>query len=171
MVIARHPYHASPFTSWLQTRYDTFTESAAASGSLAVVDAAVDGNIVRVGKLEVRPDEFSAAADGVVLSLTARELDLLTALARRASRIVSRQELYAVVWGGDYDKSDRSVDVYIAKLRAKLEAALPDWAYIHTHFGFGYRLAAERRSGSGDPTPKAGPSPASQVVHDSSTPR
>ena len=35
------------------------------------------------------------------------------------------------------------VDVYVRKLRVKLEAALPDWRFIHTHFGFGYRLAAE----------------------------
>ena len=38
---------------------------------------------------------------------------------------------------------DRSVDVYVRKLRVKLDAALPGWTFIHTHFGFGYRLAAE----------------------------
>jgi DNA-binding response OmpR family regulator len=38
---------------------------------------------------------------------------------------------------------DRSVDVYVRKLRVKLENALPDWSFIHTHFGFGYRLSAE----------------------------
>jgi DNA-binding winged helix-turn-helix (wHTH) protein len=40
---------------------------------------------------------------------------------------------------------DRSVDVYVRKLRVKLEAALPEWSFIHTHFGLGYRLAADRR--------------------------
>jgi DNA-binding response OmpR family regulator len=35
------------------------------------------------------------------------------------------------------------VDVYVRKLRVKLEEALPSWRFIHTHFGFGYRLAAE----------------------------
>ena len=39
---------------------------------------------------------------------------------------------------------DRSVDVYVRKLRVKLEQALPGWRFIHTHFGFGYRLAPER---------------------------
>jgi DNA-binding response OmpR family regulator len=43
---------------------------------------------------------------------------------------------------------DRSVDVYIRKLRVKLKAALPGWRFIHTHFGFGYRLAAERQQPS-----------------------
>jgi DNA-binding response OmpR family regulator len=40
-------------------------------------------------------------------------------------------------------KKDRSVDVYIARLRQKLDEALPGRAYIHTHFGFGYRLSSE----------------------------
>jgi DNA-binding response OmpR family regulator len=38
---------------------------------------------------------------------------------------------------------DRSVDVYVRKLRVKLEDALPDWSFIHTHFGFGYRFHRE----------------------------
>lgn len=67
----------------------------------------------------------------------------MTALARRAGRIVSREELYVVVWGGQFHSYDRSVDVYVSKLRAKLEDALPEWRYIHTHFGFGYRFAPE----------------------------
>jgi DNA-binding response OmpR family regulator len=40
---------------------------------------------------------------------------------------------------------DRSVDVYVRKLRVKLDDALPAWSFIHTHFGLGYRLAAELR--------------------------
>jgi DNA-binding response OmpR family regulator len=47
------------------------------------------------------------------------------------------------VWEEHYRKSDRSVDVYIARLRQKLDDALPGRAYIHTHFGFGYRLSSE----------------------------
>jgi DNA-binding winged helix-turn-helix (wHTH) protein len=39
---------------------------------------------------------------------------------------------------------DRSVDVFVRKLRSKLQQASPDWHYIHTHFGVGYRFAAER---------------------------
>jgi DNA-binding response OmpR family regulator len=53
-------------------------------------------------------------------------------------------ELYETVWGGALRADDRSVDVYIHKLRVKLAEALPGWSYIHTHFGFGYRLEAER---------------------------
>src|SRR6185312_8227196 len=95
-----------------------------------------------VGELEIRPAEYLALANGRPLRLTVRELDLLTALAERRDRIVSREELYQVVWDECYRKADRSVDVYIARLRQKLDEALPGRAYIHTHFGFGYRLSS-----------------------------
>ena len=96
-----------------------------------------------VGDLEIRPQEYIAFARGRPLQLTVRELDLLTALAERCDRIVSREELYRVVWEEPYRKSDRSVDVYIARLRQKLDEANPGCAYIHTHFGFGYRLSSD----------------------------
>jgi DNA-binding response OmpR family regulator len=97
---------------------------------------------LRSGEVEVRPHEFVALAGGRPLPLTARELDLLAALVERAGRIVSREELYDAVWGLPYRKSDRSVDVYVGKLRHKLEEALPGRRLIHTHFGFGYRFTA-----------------------------
>jgi two-component system alkaline phosphatase synthesis response regulator PhoP len=96
---------------------------------------------IAVGRLEIRPDEFEATIDGQRLDLTRRELQLLTALAARADRIVSRGELYAAVWGRPYRRDERSVDVYVRKLRMKLEEALPGCTVIHTHFGFGYRLS------------------------------
>lgn len=99
--------------------------------------------VLRAGPLEVMPDEHLARADGRALMLSIRELRLLTELARRADRIMSREELYRLVWGREMRAGDRSVDVYVRKLRVKLDAALPDWGFIHTHFGFGYRLAAE----------------------------
>jgi len=100
---------------------------------------------LQAGELEVRPAEFLVTAGGQRLELTARELELLTALLERSGRIVSREELHVCVWGPPYRKSDRSVDVYVGKLRVKLEEALPGRRFIHTHFGFGYRLQAEFR--------------------------
>ena len=97
-----------------------------------------------VGPLQIMPDEHLARADGRALMLSIRELRLLTELARRADHIVAREELFELVWGRQMRPRDRSVDVYVRKLRVKLEQALPDWRFIHTHFGFGYRLAAER---------------------------
>ncbi len=100
---------------------------------------------LKLGPLEITPDEHLARADGHALTLSIRELQLLTELARRADRIVSREDLFELVWGRPMRAGDRSVDVYVRKLRVKLEAALPQWDFIHTHFGLGYRLAAEQR--------------------------
>ena len=103
----------------------------------AAVEEIVAGNLV------IRPDQFLAHVDGQPLILTMRELSLLVALARRTGRVVAREELYAVVWQQRYRHCERSVDVYVAKLRQKLQEAAPDWRYIHTHFGFGYRFDAQ----------------------------
>jgi DNA-binding response OmpR family regulator len=101
------------------------------------------GETIRAGALEIRPSEYLAIAGGRTLALSVRELDLLAALARRPDRIISREELYETVWGVPMRSSDRSVDVYVHKLRTKLGTALPESRFIHTHFGFGYRFAPE----------------------------
>jgi DNA-binding response OmpR family regulator len=108
------------------------------------MEATLNGSVLHAGELEIRPHEFVALAGGRALHLTVRELELLTALVRRSGRIVSREELYREVWGEPYRKSDRSVDVYVGKLRHKLEDAIPGRRFIHTHFGFGYRFDPER---------------------------
>jgi DNA-binding response OmpR family regulator len=97
--------------------------------------------ILTVGELEIRPATGLVIAGGRTLKLSVREFELLVALARRAGRIVSRDELFELVWGTKQRPGDRSVDVYVRKLRVKLEEALPAWSYIHTHIGFGYRLS------------------------------
>jgi DNA-binding response OmpR family regulator len=99
--------------------------------------------VLKAGELEIRPMEHLARARGRALSLSVRELELLAALARREGRIVPREELYETVWGVPLRAADRSVDVYVHKLRTKLAAALPEWGFIHTHFGFGYRFQPE----------------------------
>src|SRR3954451_14186664 len=101
------------------------------------------GEVIKAGELEIRPSEYLAIAGGRALALSVRELDLLAALARRPDRIVPREELYSTVWGTPLRSTDRSVDVYVHKLRSKLATALPEWRFIHTHFGFGYRFAPE----------------------------
>ena len=102
--------------------------------------------VLSVGPLEITPQEHLARATGRALTLSIRELMLLTELARRADRIVSREELFELVWGRPMRTGDRSVDVYVRKLRVKLHEALPGWIFIHTHFGFGYRLAPQRKA-------------------------
>jgi DNA-binding response OmpR family regulator len=94
--------------------------------------------------LELRPDEMQALIDGVRVGFTVREFQILAALAARQDRVVRRPEIYRQVWGGEMKHRDRAVDVFVRKVRTKLSTAAPDWKYIHTHFGIGYRFAPER---------------------------
>ena len=95
------------------------------------------------GACEIRPDEHAALVDGRPLSLTMRELQLLVTLAGHPQRIMTREELFAEVWGSQPRRDDRSVDVYVSRLRAKLGAALPGTQLIHTHNGIGYRFSPD----------------------------
>jgi DNA-binding response OmpR family regulator len=114
-----------------------------------------EDEVIRVGELEIRPADGLVLAAGRALTLSVREFGLLVAMARSSGAIVRREDLYARVWGCALRAGDRSIDVYVHKLRVKLETALPAWAFIHTHVGFGYRFSPE----------------ASHVFHNSSTPR
>ncbi|MEY2442011.1 MAG: hypothetical protein QOJ46_1437 [bacterium] len=107
------------------------------------MDAAIHDEIISVGALQIRSSDGLVTAAGRPLTLSIREYELLLALARRSGRIIAREEVYREAWGTDMRRGDRSVDVYVHKLRDKLDGALPGWRYIHTHLGFGYRLAAE----------------------------
>ena len=95
------------------------------------------------GNLELRPDEMQALVAGTRVGLTVREFQLLAVLADREDRVVRRPEIYRQVWGGEMKHRDRAVDVFVRKVRTKLATVAPEWAYIHTHFGIGYRFAPE----------------------------
>lgn len=99
------------------------------------------------GNLEIRPDEIQALVDGRRVGLTVREFQVLLALAQREDRVMRRGDIYSQVWGGEMKRRDRSVDVFVRKVRTKLAYAAPDWTYIHTHFGVGYRFAATHIGG------------------------
>jgi DNA-binding response OmpR family regulator len=98
---------------------------------------------VQIDDFEIRPSEGLVSAGGQVLTLSVREFQLLVAMVDRAGGIVRRDELCQAVWDRHLRPGDRSVDVYVSKLRAKLEAAAPDRQFIHTHPGFGYRFHPE----------------------------
>jgi DNA-binding response OmpR family regulator len=97
-------------------------------------------DVLYAGELEIRLGEGLVLATGRAVMLSVREFELLVAMAKRLGAIITREELYRNVWGGELRPGDRSVDVYVSKLRSKLEAALPDRRFIHTHAGFGYRF-------------------------------
>jgi DNA-binding response OmpR family regulator len=98
---------------------------------------------VRAGEIEIRPDQFQAYVAGSSLDLTKREFELVHLLADAGGRVLPREEIYQRVWGWAMAHGDRSVDVFVRKVRQKLEKGSPDWRYVHTHFGVGYRFAAE----------------------------
>ena len=103
------------------------------------------------GELEIRADQFQAFVGRRSIDLTRREFELLELLAQAQGKVLQREEIYQAVWGYAMAHGDRSVDVFVRKLRQKLETASPDWSYIHTHFGVGYRFqpGATRRAGRG----------------------
>jgi len=103
----------------------------------------VESGPVRVGEVEIRPDQFQAFVGGISVDLTRREFELIQLLAEAQGQVMQREEIYQRVWGYAMVHGDRSVDVFVRKLRQKLERHSPDWRYIHTHFGIGYRFAAE----------------------------
>ena len=115
------------------------------------------------GELEIRPDQFQAFVGGDSLDLTRREFELLHLLAEAKGHVLERETIYQRVWGYAMAHGDRSVDVFIRKLRQKLEKLSPGWSYIHTHFGVGYRFDPE----SGEPSADSAGSP--EPLHNSFT--
>ncbi len=113
-------------------------------GGLALGMATTGDSVISIANLEIRPGEYQVLAEGKRVGLTVREFQTFMVLAQRPDRVVTRPEIYAQVWGGQMAYRDRSVDVFVRKVRRKLSTAAPGWSYIHTHFGVGYRFSAER---------------------------
>jgi DNA-binding response OmpR family regulator len=108
------------------------------------------------GELEIRVDQFQAFVRGQSVDLTRREFELLHLLAEAEGQVLQREEVYQRVWGYAMARGDRSVDVFVRKVRHKLERVSPDWTYIHTHFGIGYRFQPEIKGAEEGPPQRAG---------------
>jgi len=108
--------------------------------------SATGPDVIRLGNLEIRPRELQLFADGVRVGLTVREFQTFLVLAEREGHVVTREEIFDLIWRGPMTHRDRSVDVFVRKVRYKLSVCSPGWIYIHTHFGVGYRFSAERAS-------------------------
>src|SRR3954449_10908368 len=119
--------------------------------------ARMDEGPLVAAEVEVRGDQFQAFVAGRSVDLTRREFEVLQLLAQAHGKVLQREEIYQSVWGYAMAHGDRSVDVFIRKVRQKLEKASPDWEYIHTHFGVGYRFEPEPQGSSEGAAPLAAP--------------
>jgi DNA-binding response OmpR family regulator len=107
------------------------------------------------GEVEIHRDQYQAFVRGVSIDLTRREFELIELLAASGGRVLEREFVYQRLWGYAMVRGDRSVDVFVRKLRQKLERVSPRWRYIHTHFGIGYRFAAESLDAPAERAPTA----------------
>jgi len=107
---------------------------------VAMTDVLEEAPRFRAGRIEIRPDQRTALVDGRPLSLTVRELQILALLSAQADRIMSREEVYEAIWGRPLAPGERSVDVYVSRVRSKFAEALPDTEVIQTHPGIGYNF-------------------------------
>lgn len=98
---------------------------------------------VRSAELDVRSSRYDAIAGDRSAGLTTREFEVLELLARHQGTVLARERIYAGIWGHDAPAGDRSVDTFVSRIRVKLKRISPDWHYLHTHAGVGYRFAAE----------------------------
>ena len=98
---------------------------------------------LRCGNIVLDLASRSALRDGVPVTLTAKEFDLMELFLRNPNRVFSRTSLLDQVWGYEYQGDDRTVDVHIRRLREKLEKVPASPAYIMTKWGVGYYLKNE----------------------------
>jgi DNA-binding response OmpR family regulator len=98
------------------------------------------GEPIEAGELRIDPLNVQAYVDGRSLELTPTEFRLLYALALERGRVVTRDELLQKIWGRRQTRRDRTVDVFVRKLRDKLDAQGPAHTFIQTRYGVGYKF-------------------------------
>ena len=96
--------------------------------------------ILRIGDLEINVQAHDVTRAGVAIALTAKEFALLELLARRARTVVSRADIVAHVWDDNHDPFTNAVEVYVNRLRGKIDKA-PWTPLLHTRRGAGYVLS------------------------------
>jgi DNA-binding response OmpR family regulator len=103
------------------------------------------GDPIEVEELRIDPAEVQAFVHGDSAELTPTEFRLLYALALEHGRVVTRDELLQRIWGRRETHRDRTVDVFIRKLREKVDRRARDHTFIQTRYGVGYKLEAQRK--------------------------
>jgi DNA-binding response OmpR family regulator len=103
------------------------------------------GERIEIEELVIDPANVQAYVDGESADLTLTEFRLLHALALEHGRVVSREELMQRIWGRRQRYRDRTVDVFVRKLRDKIDRRATAHAFIHTRHGVGYKLEAQSK--------------------------
>jgi DNA-binding response OmpR family regulator len=103
------------------------------------------GERIEIEELVIDPANVQAYVDGQSADLTLTEFRLLHALAIEHGRVVSREELMQRIWGRRQRYRDRTVDVFVRKLRDKIDRRAPSHIFIHTRHGVGYKLEAQSK--------------------------
>jgi DNA-binding response OmpR family regulator len=101
--------------------------------------------VVRAGELEIDALAMVLTVRGVVITATATEFRLLHYLARNAGRVFTRDQILDAVWKDTAFVSPRSVDVYVRKLRTKIEVDPEEPRYLRTVRGAGYRFESPKK--------------------------
>jgi len=103
------------------------------------------GEPVDAEELRIDPRNVQAYVNGKSAELTPTEFRLLYALALMRGRVVTRDELLQKVWGRRQSHRDRTVDVFVRKLRDKIDASGARHTFIQTRYGVGYKFEPEPR--------------------------
>ena len=98
------------------------------------------GDAIEIEELRIDPNEVQAYVHGEDAGLTPTEFRLLYALALEGGRVVNRDELLQRIWGRRETRRDRTVDVFVRKLREKIDKRARDHSFIQTRYGVGYKL-------------------------------
>jgi two-component system, OmpR family, response regulator ResD len=101
------------------------------------------GGPLEIEELRISPDDVQAYVHGVNAQLTPTEFRLLYMLALSRGRVVTRDELLQKIWGRRLTRRDRTVDVFVRKLREKIDHHTPRHNFVHTRYGVGYKLEAQ----------------------------
>jgi DNA-binding response OmpR family regulator len=141
-------YLVKPFS---MTELVARVRAAARRGVRAVAEER--GDRIELEELVIDPGEVQAYVAGESAELTPTEFRLLHALALAAGRVVTRDELMQRIWGRRQRPRDRTVDVFVRKLRDKVDRRAPEHRFIHTRHGVGYKLEPRRKDQEGRPEP------------------
>ena len=95
---------------------------------------------IEVGEITIFPQLYEVHVAGELIEITPKEFELLLYMAKRANRILSREQLLNAIWNFDYAGETRIVDVHISHLREKIEKDTKNPQYIRTVRGFGYKF-------------------------------